>query len=211
MQRMSGVVVLTVLGGMACGAPPEASDASDEPEVVVIEPSRGDRTEPESEDEPEVTPVPSAKVPAPGAPALPCNAALSAALRSAIRAQEARELGAGMKPHASYTCAVVSKGGMATVETTLNPGNCYSFIGHAFPGVTEIDLTVKPHLDAAAGALPPGLAAAVLAKDADSGPSATIGRGASCFKNPFPFLFPVRVEVMAREGGGPVAIQIFEK
>jgi len=62
---------------------------------------------------------------------------------------------------------------------------------------------------------PPPLLAAfanmVLAQDSETGPVASIGSGKNCYKNPFPIPGATVVEVTARTGSGPVAVQVYSK
>jgi hypothetical protein len=54
-------------------------------------------------------------------------------------------------------------------------------------------------------------AGTVFAQDSEQGPIASIGGGAQCFKNPLPLPGAGVAEVVAKQGGGPIAVQIYSK
>ena len=59
--------------------------------------------------------------------------------------------------------------------------------------------------------LMPSLPPAVLAADQTQGPSASIGSGKNCYKNPFPVAAPVILTLKATKGGGPAGAQVYSK
>ena len=97
------------------------------------------------------------------------------------------------------------------VPVMLQPGKCYTFLAQSYPNVSELDLTLKPNF----GNPPPPILAMFanqpIAQDSDLGPAATVGKGSQCFKNPFPIPGLAIVEVKARTGAGPVAVQVYSK
>ena len=97
------------------------------------------------------------------------------------------------------------EGGALTQEFTLMPGKCYTILGQGLPPVAELDmqLLAKP--------LMPSLPPAVLAADQTQGPSASIGSGKNCYKNPFPVAAPVILTLKASKGGGPAGAQVYSK
>jgi len=119
--------------------------------------------------------VASAPAPAPGA----TDAATAAAVRLALTPRAASEA-KGMKEDGAAIGGMLQEGGELTQEFTLMPGKCYTVLGQGLPPIAELDLNLvaKPLLPA----LPP----AVLAADNTTGPSASIGGGKNCYKNPFP-------------------------
>ncbi len=141
----------------------------------------------------------------------PCDATMQLALQTAIKGREAAEVSAGMKPESTFNCQVVQAGGTMSVPVNLLQGKCYTFLAHSFPNVTDIDLFLKPNF----GPTPPPLLApfanTVVAQDSEQGPTASIGKGQNCFKNPFPIPGPVIAEVTAKQGEGPIAIQVYVK
>jgi hypothetical protein len=153
-------------------------------------------------------PVEAAPLPAAAAP---CDANMQLALQTALKAREKGELGQGMKPESGFACMTVPEGGSASVPVMLQPGRCYTFLGQSFPNVSELDITLKPNFG---NPVPPLLAMFAnqpIAVDSDVGPAATVGKGAQCFKNPFPIPGLAVVEVKARTGAGPVAVQVYSK
>jgi hypothetical protein len=111
-----------------------------------------------------------------------------------------------MKPVGPIACVVLAEGATLTEPLTLAPSRCYTILAHAFPHVTEIDIEMAPK-----GGVPAAFAGMVLAKDSETGPLATIGKGATCFKNPLPLPAPMVLRVTARKGWGAVALQAFSK
>ena len=178
--------------------------------------------------EPEVpdTPVPDAGVDAePPPPPLPpqpetgpCDVTMSQAMQVEIRGREKTELGGHMTAESTYICQKVAEGQPIGLPVTLQPGKCYSIIGFAYPEVTELDLFLKLNL-LPGNTAPQGLAQlgnAPLAQDMDTGVTATIGKGQSCYQVPVipllpPSPIPARVEAVARTGSGPVAFQVYSK
>ncbi|MBW2528485.1 MAG: hypothetical protein JRI23_30195 [Deltaproteobacteria bacterium] len=173
--------------------------------------------------EPEVpeTPVPDAgtttttttttTTPTPTVQTGPCDNVMSLALHTAIKAREKDELAYGMKPDGMLACAQVAEGTSAAARLMLQTGKCYTFIAESFPNVTEVEVQMKldmgdtpPPILAQFGAMP-------MAVDQDQGPRATIGRKDGCYKWEFPLPAPVRVEVTARGGDGPVAVQAYSR
>jgi hypothetical protein len=141
----------------------------------------------------------------------PCDGTMQLALQTAIKGRETAELGPGVKAESAFVCQTVAAGGKITVPVTLQPGKCYTFLAHSFPNVTDIDVFLRPNL----GPSPPPLLAmfanTVIAQDSEQGPIASIGGGKNCFKNPFPIPGAGVVEVVAKQGGGPIAIQVYSK
>lgn len=148
--------------------------------------------------------------PAPTEPQ-PCDANVQLALQTALKAREKTELGPGMKPESGFTCMVVAEGGSATVPVMLQSGKCYTFLAQSLPNVAEVDVTLKPNFGNPVPPLLAMFANTPLAADSDVGPAATIGKGPNCFKNPFPIPGMTVVEVKARSGAGPVAVQVYSK
>ncbi|MBI4705520.1 MAG: hypothetical protein HY744_30875 [Deltaproteobacteria bacterium] len=185
--------LLLVLGA-ACGGEPEV------PATPV--PDGGYPPPPPPPAEPDA----GAMVPAYG----PCDQLTQVALSTQILARAAAEA-PGMKPEGAFACERVPEGKGASVPLFMQPGRCYTILGHSFPNVTEVDLHLL--LDPLGGAALPGMAALNprIAQDADIGAQAAIGRKADCYPYAFPIGAAARVEVVARTGEGPVAVQVFSK
>lgn len=141
----------------------------------------------------------------------PCDDAMTQGLQAAIKDREKDELAHGMKMEGSMACAHVAAGGSATARLMLQQGRCYTFIGHAYPNVTELDVEVRldmgdnpPPILAQFGAVP-------IITDTDMGTQATVGRKDTCYRWEFMIPAPVRVEAIAKSGAGPVAVQAYSK
>ncbi|MBW2453224.1 MAG: hypothetical protein JRI68_01885 [Deltaproteobacteria bacterium] len=134
---------------------------------------------------------------------------MALALKTALKAREPSELTAGMTPDGSYRCLVLDPGQTVAVPITLQPGRCYTFLAHGFPNVIELDLRLKPNLGPNVSPTLSALGSAVLAQDNTSGPVTSIGSGKTCFKNALPIPMAARVEAIAVQGGGPVAVQSY--
>jgi hypothetical protein len=206
LQPAHAAVALVASCGPASCAPPSEPDTPDT-QVVVIEPSDGADTS-EIDLEPEPAPAPK-QAPEPDDEVVPCAAVTQAVLRSAMQSRRASEIDAGMGPK-SFRCAKLQEGETLTQAFTLQPGRCYSVMAHSLPAIAEIDIVLMPHMQ---GTLP-GMTAPhriVLAQTRATGPSATLGSGANCYRNPLPMPMPVRAVVTARAGAGPVALRVYEK
>jgi hypothetical protein len=145
--------------------------------------------------------------PPPGAPpaGMPgADVATAAAVRLALQPRAANEA-KGMKEDGSAIGGMLAEGGALTQEFMLMPGKCYTILGQGLPPVAELDmqLLAKP--------LMPSLPPAVLAADQTQGPSASIGGGKNCYKNPFPVAAPVILTRKAAKGGGPAGAQVYSK
>jgi len=142
----------------------------------------------------------------PGAPAgnAGADAATAAAVRLALQPRAANEA-KGMKEDGNAIGGMLAEGGALTQEFMLMPGKCYTILGQGLPPVAELDmqLLAKP--------LMPSLPPAVLAADQTQGPSASIGGGKNCYKNPFPVAAPVILTLKASKGGGPAGAQVYSK
>jgi len=147
-------------------------------------------------------PPPGAPPPMAGAPG--ADAATAAAVRLALQPRAANEA-KGMKEDGNAIGGMLAEGGALTQEFMLMPGKCYTILAQGLPPVAELDmqLLAKP--------LMPSLPPAVLAADQTQGPSASIGSGAKCYKNPFPVAAPVILTLKATKGGGPAGAQVYSK
>jgi hypothetical protein len=184
------------LGVMACGDEPVETPPQPVPDPVVPAPTPD--------------PVVPAPVPQPTVQTGPCDAQMTLSLKTAIEGRHARELGGSMKAEGAFRCEYVPEGGKITVPVTIQQG-CYTILAHSFPNVTEIQLYLKPNL----GPNPtPPLSAfvnQVIAEDSETGPTGAIGKAPNCFKNPLPVPFPMMVEMVAKTGAGPIAVQVYSK
>lgn len=160
---------------------------------------------------PTPTVVPDPVPPAPTAETGPCDATRTLALKTAIEGRKTAELSASMKPEGVFRCEMVAEGGSFEVPVTLQQGKCYSMLAGSFPNITEVDMRLMLNLT---DNIPPIFAAIKdqpAAQDSETGPTAAIGRGTNCFKNPWPLPAPMKVVVTATAGAGPLAVQIYSK
>ena len=160
---------------------------------------------------PPTPPPPPPPPPAPTTQTGPCDATMQVALQTAIEAREKAELTFGMKKEGTFGCELVAEGGMMTVAVSLQPGRCYTALANSFPNVSEVDLFLKPNLGPSPPPLLASFAGMVMAQDSETGPIASIGAGKNCYKNPFPVPGAAVLEVKARTGSGPVAVQVYSK
>jgi hypothetical protein len=152
-------------------------------------------------------PVPASAPPAgapPAAAPAATDAATAAAVRLALQPRAATEA-KGMKEDGTAVGGMLQEGGELTQEFMLMPGKCYTVLGQGLPPIAELDmqLNAKP--------LVPALPPAVLAGDQTTGPSASIGAGKNCYKNPFPVAAPVILHIKATKGSGPAGAQVYSK
>jgi hypothetical protein len=147
---------------------------------------------------PASSPPPTAA--APGA----ADAATAAAVRLALTPRAATEA-KGMKEDGAAIGGMLQECGELTQEFMLMPGKCYTILGQGLPPIAELDMQLagKP--------LVAGLPPAVLAADSTTGPSASIGAGTKCYKNPLPIAGPVILTVKATKGSGPAGAQVYSK
>jgi hypothetical protein len=145
----------------------------------------------------------------------PCDGAVTLALRTAIDTLAKKDLGATMKTDGDTVCMQLAEGQTVTAPFSFQPGGCYSFIAYAFPNVTEVEVRVKPDLgNPANNPIAAMLGNFTGAIDSDTGPSAVIGRKQDCVKHPGGLVaIPIaaKAEVVAKNGSGPVAIQVYRK
>ncbi|MBM4359031.1 MAG: hypothetical protein FJ096_13080 [Deltaproteobacteria bacterium] len=156
-------------------------------------------------------PTDTAAVPPPPVTMQPCDANMQLALQTALKAREKTELGGGMKPESGFTCMFLPEGGVASVPIMLQSGGCYTFLAQSFPNVAEVDIVLKPNFGSPVPPLLAMFANTPFVQDSDVGPAATVGKGTQCFKNPLPIPGMAIVEVKARTGSGPVALQVYSK
>lgn len=98
----------------------------------------------------------------------------------------------------------LDEGAEMRVLHPMQTGVCYGMYALGGEGITELDVQIRVEA-------PPQLSAftfPVLATDADTGRTATIGFATGCFKMTVPVALPAIVAVTAKSGGGVVALQI---
>jgi hypothetical protein len=163
---------------------------------------------------PTPTPMPTADpVPEPttGIETGPCDANRTLALKTAIEGRQKAELSAHMKPEGVFRCEMVNEGGTIEVPVTLQQGKCYSMLAGSFPNITEVDMKLVFNLTDNVPPVFQAIKDQPAAQDSETGPTASIGRKGSCFKNPWPLPAPMKVVVTATSGAGPLAVQVYSK
>jgi hypothetical protein len=154
------------------------------------------------------------RLPAPPPATGPCDGAVTLSLRGLIETMAKKELAANMKTDGDTVCMLLTEGQTVSAPFSFQPGGCYSFIAYSLPNVTEVEVRVKPDLGNPVNPLLAPLASFTGAIDADTGPTAVIGRKQDCVKHPGgPVAIPFagKAEVTAKAGSGPVAIQVYRK
>lgn len=183
---------------------------SKDPEFPEAPPPSASNTPP-----PPVTPVASGSTtPPPPPPAntvTACDAVQTTAFTTMITARQPTEA-PKMEQVGSLVCGVAPEGQAASGQTfMLEQGYCYTVLGNALPGVTEVDLAMT--VDMTGGMLPGPLAgiAPQVAVDNTTGTAAAIGGGKDCF--PWTLVIPaaVKLTVKARTGSGPVGAQVYRR
>jgi hypothetical protein len=117
-----------------------------------------------------------------------------------------------MKAEGAPICGVVSEGQTASGVVMMQPGMCYTVLVQGLPPIVDIEAHIA--LDLQAG-VPPQLAPFVgnpmLAVEGDQGPIGAISPKQNCFRYALPLAFPVKVNIKAKQGSGPVAAQVYGK
>lgn len=161
---------------------------------------------------PTPTPVASSPPPPPAVTSGPCDVVQTTAFTTMLLARQPSEA-PRMEQVGGLVCGSAPEGQAVSGPTfMLEPGYCYTVLGNALPNVSELD--VQMVVDLAGGGIPPALAAlaaAPVAVDNTTGPTAAVGPGQSCFQWAMPFPGAVKLVVKPRTGGGPVAAQVYRR
>lgn len=106
-----------------------------------------------------------------------------------------------MGPEGQRFDAQLTEGGRASTTVNMVAGKCYTIIAvGAAPLVQQVELhLMMPPFNTPAG------------DDVSSTPSSVIGRGSSALCPLSPIPIPYRLDVVARKGSGPVAVQVYSK
>lgn len=142
-----------------------------------------------------------------GAGALPqqLDPAAAAAITPALLELGKTEVQAGAKPVGQALVGNFGQGQSLEIPIQLQPNKCYSVVAMGLPPVTEVALELQ------LTTVIPGMAP-VLAVDQDTGPTAVLGRKATCYKWMFGVIpAPAKVVVKVTGGSGLVAAQAYEK
>jgi hypothetical protein len=112
---------------------------------------------------------------------------------------------AGSTPDGQAIGGQFKAGDTLHLPITLKPGRCYTIVAVAV-GISELDIALMVSASPAVP-LPP----TALAVDNMSGPTAVIGSGNSCFKNPTPIALPAVAVIRAKTGSGAALAQAFSR
>lgn len=110
----------------------------------------------------------------------------------------------GAKPVGSLVAGQFTDGQSLQETVPMKPGGCYTIVGVAAPPVTELDLALTPTV-ALPGFNP------TLAKDNETGQSATIGKKPNCFEWAWPAAGAMQLTVTVSAGQGVAVAQVYEK
>ncbi len=133
------------------------------------------------------------------------DATAAAAIRPVLDQLAKEQTQPGAKPVGETLVGNFGTGQTLETPVTLQPNKCYTVVATALPPVTEVNvqlvlMTVLP------GMTP------VLAVDQDAGPTAVLGKKATCYKWMFGSVpASAKVVVQVTGGSGLVAAQAYEK
>lgn len=113
---------------------------------------------------------------------------------------EALKAAPGMAPEGEMARGQLQEGGHLGFLVTMQPGRCYTIIGHG-AGLQELDLTL----------LAPPFYTMMAGQDGMSGATAIIGKGKGAMCPALPVAVPYKVDAVARKGAGSVAVQVYSK
>lgn len=108
----------------------------------------------------------------------------------------------GMNPEGNAFAGQFQQGQTLEQGFQAEPGRCYTVVGAGGPGVSELDIQIALQLP---------LPVPAMYQDNQSGPTATVGGGGNCVKNPAPLGVPAKVILKVTSGSGYAAAQIFKK
>jgi hypothetical protein len=131
--------------------------------------------------------------------------AAAAAVTPALLELGKKEVQPGAKPIGEALVGNFGQGHSLEIPIQLQPNKCYSVVAMGLPPVTEIAVELQ------LTTIIPGMAP-VLAVDQETGPTAVLGRKATCYKWMFGVIpAPAKVVVKVTGGSGLVAAQAYEK
>lgn len=151
---------------------------------------------------PPLTPATSSSLPPQTAvPLLPANVAMLSPVFAALASSHA----SSATPDGQPIAGTFKQDDRLHLPVTLQAGRCYTIVAVS-SGVTELDIALMV-LPAPGMPLP----AITLAMDSTTGPTAVVGGGANCFKNPMPVPMPAVAVIRATAGAGTVLAQAFSR
>jgi hypothetical protein len=197
---------------LACESTPPAQDPSQQNQYASgqyppgqyppgQQPPPGQYTTPPPGSTPPAQTAPPAQTGAAGAQATPITGpgALAAdAILTGLAQQEA----AG-QPEGTAFAGQFQEGQVLEQPINLQPGKCYTVVAASIGPVTELDIMLQ-------GQMPP-LPSTTLAQDSSTGPTATLGGKAGCWKFPSPVPLPAKVVLRVTKGSGMAAAKVYMK
>jgi hypothetical protein len=108
-------------------------------------------------------------------------------------------------PDGQPIAGTFKQGDTLHLPVTIQAGRCYTIIAVS-AGITELDIALM--VSSIPGMPMPPMA---LAMDSMTGPTAVIGGGGNCFKNPMPLPMPAVAVIRATAGAGTVLAQAFSR
>jgi len=153
---------------------------------------------------PTAAPPPTTPATAPPATTTAVPPAASAQVVAALLAPLAAKDAPGMQPEGQPLTAQLAEGQHTDMTVSMQAGKCYTIIGVSTPGVGVKDLKMSlltpPFYTLSGGDSTKGAAG-----------ESVIGAGSkpSCPITPFPIAY--KLDVVAKSGAGPVAVQVYSK
>jgi len=127
---------------------------------------------------------------------------LPADLTDAGLKAQALRLAPGMEPEGSQLKQTLTEGQHAVIMVTLQAGKCYAIVGFSPPGgVKDLDLNL----------LAPPLYVTLAGQDLTHNNMPAIGAAPSPMCPIIAFPLQYKLDVFARSGSGPVAVQLYSK
>jgi hypothetical protein len=198
---------------LACESTPQAQDPSQQNQYASgqyppgqyppgQQPPPGQYTAPPAQTTaPPAQTTPPAGTGAAGAQATPVTGP-GAMAADAILTGLAQQEAAG-QPEGTAFAGQFQEGQVLEQPINLQPGKCYSVVAASVGPVTELDIMLQAQL--------PPMPASTVAQDGSTGPTATLGGKAGCWKYPLPLAAPAKVVLRVTKGSGMAAAKVYVK
>ena len=125
------------------------------------------------------------------APAQAVDAAVAAGATQLLAPLGAQQAPAGARPAGNVMAGQFQSGQCLTQRINLQPGKCYTAVGHGLAGIVDLDITFVPVSPV------PGTTLPAIAQDQTDGAQAVLGGKPNCFNWVAPFAGPVDVAGVA--------------
>jgi hypothetical protein len=158
-------------------------------------------TVPPGQTAPPVTTAPPAGTAPAGGQAQPITGP-GAMAADAILTGLAQQEAAG-QPEGTAFAGQFAEGQVLEQPINLQPGKCYTVVAASVGAVSELDVMLQAQL--------PPMPASTVAQDQGSGPTATLGGKAGCWKYPLPIAAPAKVVLRVTKGNGMAAAKVYMK